>query len=74
MAGRPPLARPASFLALHLTAPRGPNPAMCPEPTTRRGALPYPRQIAEELDDVLDVDVTLLASIEHQMLEVLHWS
>jgi hypothetical protein len=47
---------------------------MCPEPTTRRGALPYPRQIAEELDDVLDVDVTLLASIEHQMLEVLHWS
>ena len=26
------------------------------------------------LNDVLDVDVTLLASIEHQMLEVLHWS
>eukprot|EP00964_Phaeocystis_antarctica_P082947 scaffold52108_cov57-Phaeocystis_antarctica.AAC.4 len=33
-----------------------------------------PRQFQERLHDVLDVDVALLAYIEHQMLEVLHWS
>ena len=42
--------------------------------TLRCATVPYPWQIQENLNDVLDVDVPLLASIEHQMLEVLHWS
>ena len=33
-----------------------------------------PAQFRDVLHDVLDVDVPLLAYIEHQMLEVLHWS
>lgn len=33
-----------------------------------------PRQFQERLNDVLDVDVALLAYIERQMLEVLPWS
>ena len=41
--------------------------------TLRCATVPYPWQIQENLKDVLDVDVPLLASIEHQMLEVLHW-
>ena len=33
-----------------------------------------PLQFQERLNDVLDVDVALLAYIERQMLEVLPWS
>ena len=47
--------------------PEGPNPALHPSRRAR------PRQFCDVLYAVLDVDVTLLAYIEHQMLELLYW-
>ena len=63
-------------LALHLTRPLPPDELSCVPRThhpLRSATVPFPWQIQENLKDVLDVDVPLLASIEHQMLEVLHW-
>ena len=47
---------------------------MCPEPANAEAHYLTPPQFQKELSSVLDVSVTLLASIERQMLEVLHWS
>ena len=47
--------------------PEGPNPALHPSRRAR------PRQFCDVLHAVLDVDVALLAYIEHQMLELLYW-
>ena len=47
--------------------PEGPNPALHPSRRAR------PRQFCDVLHTVLDVDVALLAYIEHQMLELLYW-
>ena len=47
--------------------PDGPKPAHHPSQRAR------PRQFCDVLHAVLDVDVALLAYIEHQMLELLYW-
>ena len=60
-----------------------PVPCAPPDPPSRRPALnpPHaarratsPRQFQNALSEILDVDMTLLARIELQMLEVRHWS
>ncbi len=66
---RPPTCAPPD------THPLPPDELSCVPRThhpLRSTTVPYPWQIQENLNDVLDVDVPLLARIERQMLEVLH--
>ena len=61
-------------LSLWQVAPlfRSRRPALNPPHAARRAT--SPRQFQNALSEILDVDMTLLARIELQMLEVLHWS
>jgi len=49
---------------------------VCPEinPPHAEARYPHPRQFQNALEEILDIDTALLARIELQMLEVLHWS
>ncbi len=65
--------RQVPFSLLHISLPLSPTfPARCPNPL-HPSQRARPRQFRDVLRAVLDIDVALLAYIEHQMLELLYW-
>ena len=67
----PPSPSPCSLLQISLPFPA--RPSRCPNPALHPSQRARPRQFCDVLHAVLNVDVALLACIEHQMLELLEW-